>query len=53
MVFNLYCFLHLGVISLNIGGVVAIYATQSAQKKQIGVLDIDVVADAKLILQVN
>ncbi|PAV62683.1 hypothetical protein WR25_20414 [Diploscapter pachys] len=39
------------VISLNIGGVVAIYTTQNAQKKQIGVLDIDVVADAKLTLQ--
>ncbi|KHJ96827.1 LBP / BPI / CETP family protein, partial [Oesophagostomum dentatum] len=40
-----------GVISVNLGGVIVVFVSDGSRRKQAAVLDMDVVADAKLNLQ--
>ncbi|VDM67640.1 unnamed protein product [Strongylus vulgaris] len=42
-----------GVISVNLGGVIVVFVSNGFRRKQAAVLDMDVVADAKLNLQVG
>lgn len=40
------------MISVNLGGVVVVFVNDGTRRKQAAVLDVEVVADAKLNLQV-